>query len=73
MLTITRQKDQRIVITTAMGEEIVITVAAFNRLNSIRPEVRLGFIADRSIHISREEITSEGRRQIQLKDGSILA
>ena len=53
MLVLTRKPDESVVITTASGEEIVVSV-----LGVIGQQVRLGFDADESITIDRAELLS---------------
>jgi carbon storage regulator CsrA len=54
MLVLTRKPDESVVITTASGEEIVVSV-----LGVIGQQVRLGFDADESIAIDRAELLED--------------
>lgn len=51
MLVIGRRLQQRIIITTKSGETIEVTL-----IDTRRDQARIGFVADRSIKIVREEL-----------------
>lgn len=59
MLVLTRRKNERVFIRTPHGEEIVVIVA------ESLGKVRLGFEADPSIEVDREEIRIEKDRKAQ--------
>jgi carbon storage regulator CsrA len=55
MLLLTRRENESVVITTESGEEIFISVVSI-----VGKQVRLGFEADQSINIVRDELLEGG-------------
>ena len=51
MLVLSRFRDEEVVLRTADGQEIVVTVVAI-----LRDKVRLGFDAHESVSVNRREI-----------------
>lgn len=58
MLVLTRRVDERIIIETASGEQIVVSVVSING-----SQAKLGVVADPDTTIDREEIYIDKKKQ----------